>query len=73
MKEKDDLIKIIESRVMKMMERQEDLFSSRAQSRLSYSLPNSGDWKGVTDRYAKENKQLKAHIARLTGKRQCVD
>ena len=69
LKKKGDLIEILESRVVEMMERKEDLFSSRAQSRPSCSLPNSGDWKEVTDRYVEENKRLKAHITRLTVKR----
>ena len=56
LKEKDDMIEILESRVVEVMERQEDLFSSIAQSGLSYSLSDSSDWKGVADRYAKENK-----------------
>ena len=73
LKEKDDLIEIIESRFMEMMERQEDLFSSRARYGPSCSLLDSGDWKEVTDRYAEENKQLKAQIARLRGKCRCVE
>ena len=40
---KDDLIEILKSRVVEMMERQDDLFSSKAQSGLSFSLPDSGD------------------------------
>ena len=49
LKEKDDLIEILESRDVEMMERQGDLYSSRAQS-------GPSDWKKVTDRYAEENK-----------------
>ena len=70
LKERDDLIEILESHAV---ERQDDLFTSRAQSGPSCSLPDPSDWKEVTDRYAEENKQLKAQIARLTGKRQCVE
>ena len=73
LKEKDDLIDILESCVVEMMNKQEDLFSSSTQSGLSHSLPNSDDWKMVADKYAEENKQLKAHIARLEGKCQCVE
>ena len=67
------MIKILESRVIETMERQEDLFSSRAQSGPSCSLPDFDDWKEVTDRYVEENKQLKAQIARLTSKFHCVE
>ena len=56
MKEKDDLIEILESHVVEMMEKQENLFSPRAQSGLSHSLPDSGDWKVVADKYVEENK-----------------
>ena len=73
LKEKDDLIKILESRLVEMMERKEDLVSSKAKSGLSHSLLDSGDWKEVADRYVEENKQLKAQITRLAGKRQCME
>ena len=43
LKEKDDLIKILEIRVVDTMERKEDLFSSRPQSSPSFSLPDSDD------------------------------
>ena len=69
LKEKDDFIEILESRSVEMMERQEDLFSSRTPSGPSFSFPDSGDWKEDAAMYAEENKQLKAQIARLTGKR----
>ena len=73
MKEKDYLIEIMESHFIETMERQEDLFSSRAQSGPSCSLPDSSDWKEVANRYVEENKQLKARIVRLIRKRQCVE
>ena len=73
LKEKDDLIEILESRAVEMMERKEDLFSSITHSGCSHSLLDSSDWKGVANRYAKENKRLKAQIARFIGKRQCVE
>ena len=60
LKEKYDLIEILESRAVEMMEKQEDLFSFRAYPRPSFSLFESGGWKEVTDRYAEENNQLKA-------------
>ena len=66
LKEKEDLIEILESHVMEMMEKEEDLFSSRAQPGPSCSSSDSGGWKEVANRYAEENKQLKAQIARLT-------
>ena len=56
LKDKDDLIEIIENRVVEMMEKQEDLFSSRAQPGPSCSLSNSGGWKEVTVRYVEHNK-----------------
>ena len=73
MKEKDDLIEILESRAVETMERQGDLFSPKPHSDSSCSLPDLGDWKEVAMRYAKENQRLKAQIARLTGKRQRVE
>ena len=73
MKEKDDLIEILESRAIETMEKKRYLFSYRALLGIIHPLPDSGDWKGVSDRYAEENKQLKTQIARLTGKRQCVE
>ena len=73
LKEKDDLIEILESHVMEMMEKEEDLFSSRAQPGPSHSFSNSGNWKEVADKYAEEKKQLKDQIIRLVGKCQCVE
>ena len=73
MKEKDDLIEILESRAVEAMERKEDLFSSKPQSDLSYSLPDFDDWEEVANRYAEENHRLKSQIARLTGKHQRVE
>ena len=73
LKEKDDLIEILESRAVETMERQGDLFSPKPQSDSSCSLPDSGDWKGVATRYSEENQRLKAHIARLTRKRQRIE
>ena len=73
MKEKDDLIEILESRAVETMERQGDLFSPKPQSDASCSPPNSGDCKEVATRYAKENQRLKAQIARITGKCQRIE
>ena len=73
LKEKDDLIEILESRAMEMMEKKDDLFFSRDHSGPSCSLSDSGSQKEVAGKYAEENKQLKAHIARLTGNRQCME
>ena len=70
LKERDDLIEILESRVVEIMERQGDLFSSKPKSDASCSLH---DWKEVATRYAEENQRLKAQIARLTGKRQRIE
>ena len=67
LKEKDDLIEILESRAVESMERQGDLFSPKPQSDVSCSLPDSGDWKEVATRYAEENQRLKAQITKLTG------
>ena len=55
LKEKDDLIEILESRVVESMERKGDLFSYKPQSGPSCSFPNSGDWKEVATRYAEES------------------
>ena len=52
MKEKDDLIEILESRVVEIMERKGDLFSSKPESDASCSLHDSSDWKEVATRYA---------------------
>ena len=73
MKKKDDLIEILESQAVEAMERQGDLFSSKPQLYASCSLPNLGDWKEVATRYVEENQRLKAHISRLTGKRQRIE
>ena len=70
MKEKDELIEILENWVVETMERQGNLFSSNPQSDASCSLPNSGDWKEVATRYVEENQRLRAQIVRLTGKSQ---
>ena len=43
MKEKDDLIEILESRAVETMERKGDLFSPKPQSDAIFSLPDSGD------------------------------
>ena len=73
LKEKDDLIEILESRAVETMERQGDLFSPKPQSDADHSLPDSGDWKEVATRYVEENQILKAQISRLTRKRQCIE
>ena len=73
LKEKDDLIEILESRAVETMEKQGDLFSPKPRSDASYSLPDSGDWKEVSTRYVEENHRLKAQISRLTGKRQRIE
>ena len=73
LKEKYDLIEILKSPAVEMMERQGDLFSPKPQSYASFSLPDSGDWKEVATRYAEENLRLKAQISRLTGKRQRIE
>ena len=73
LKERDDLIEILESQAVEMMERKGGLFSPKPQSVDSCSLPNSGDWKEVATRYAKENQRLKAQISKFTGKRQCIE
>ena len=73
LKEKDDLIEILESRAVEAIERQGDLFSPKSQSDAICSLPDSGDWKEVSTRYAKENQRLKAQIYKLTGKRQHIE
>ena len=43
LKEKDDLIEILESRAVESMERQGDLFSPKPQTGADYSLPTSDD------------------------------
>ena len=43
LKEKDDLIEILESRAVHTMERQGSLFSPKPQSDADHSLPDSGD------------------------------
>ena len=73
LKEKDDLIEILESREVESMERQGDLFSPKPQTGSDYSLPASDDQKKVTIRHVEENQRLKAQISRLTGKRQRID
>ena len=69
LKEKDDLIEILESRVVESMQRQGELFSPKPQSGADYS----DDWKEVTTGYAEENQRLKAQISRLTGKHQRIE
>ena len=73
LKEKDDLIEILERRVVETMERQGDLFSPKPQTGAIFSLPDSDDWKEVAIRHEEENQRLRAQIARLTGKRQRTD
>ena len=73
LKEKDDLIEILESRAVESMERQGDLFSPKPHLDAICSLPNSVDWKEVATGYAEENQRLKAQISRLTGKRQRIE
>ena len=60
MKEKDDLIEILESRAVETMERKGGLFSPKPQSDACFSLHDLGDWKEVATRYAEENQRLKA-------------
>ena len=74
LKENDDLMEILESRVVEMMEKQEDLFSSSVHPVLSapvhsHTSPESGAWKGYVDRYLLENEQLKEEIRKLKRKR----
>ena len=73
LKEKVDLIEILESRAVESMERQGDLFSPKPQTGADYSLPGSDDWKEVSIRHVVENQRLKSQISRLTGKRQRTD
>ena len=73
LKEKDDLIEILESRAVESMERKQDLFSPKPQTGADYSLPASHDWKEVAIRHVEENQRLRVQIARLTGKRQRTD
>ena len=51
LEEKDDLIETLESRAVETMERQGE-FSPKPHSDSSCSLPDSGDWKEVSTRYA---------------------
>ena len=69
MKEKYDLIEILERRAVETMERQGDLFSPKPQSSVDHLLPDSYDWKEVVIRHVEENQGLKAQVARVTGKR----
>ena len=73
LKEKDDLIEILESRVMESIERQGDLFSPKPQTGVVCSRPDSDDWKEVAIRQVEENQRLRAQISRLTGKRQRIE
>ena len=73
LKEKDNLIEILEIRAVESMERQRDLFSPKPQTGAGYSLPDLDDWKEVAIRYAEENQRLKAQISRLTGKHQRIE
>ena len=50
LKEKDDLIEILESRAVETMERQGDLFSPKPQSGADHLLPDSYDWKEIAKR-----------------------
>ena len=64
------MIEIHEIQVVEMMGRQGNLLSHKPQSDPSCSLLDSYDWMEVTTKYAEENQRLKAHIAKLMGKRQ---
>ena len=55
LKEKYDLIEILESRAVETMERQGDLFSPKPQSDASFSLHDSSDWKEFATIYSEEN------------------
>ena len=73
LKEKDDLIEILESHVVEMIQRHEDLLSSNVHpvsSVLVYSHTSleSGAWKGYVDRYVLENEQMKEEIRKLKRK-----
>ncbi|XP_050916653.1 uncharacterized protein LOC127131791 [Lathyrus oleraceus] len=61
LKEKDDLIEILEHQVVKKQEEQEGLLISRVQPFHEYSNipPTSGAWKGIVDKLMIENAQLK--------------
>ncbi|XP_050908683.1 uncharacterized protein LOC127122385 [Lathyrus oleraceus] len=61
LKEKDDLIEILEPQVVKKHEEQECLLLSKVQPFLEYSSipPTSGAWKGIVDKLMIENAQLK--------------
>ena len=68
------MIEILESCVVEMMEKQEDLLSSSVHPVLSapvhsHTSPGSGSWKGYVDRYVLENEQLKEEIRKLKRKR----
>ena len=73
LKEKDDLIEILESRAMESMERQGDLFSPKPQIGVDYSLSDLDDWREVAIRHMEENQRLRAQIVRLIGKRQRIE
>ena len=64
------MIEILESRVVEVTKRQENLFSSKPHSGISCSLPASDDWKEVAIRQVEEKQRLRAQISKLTGKRQ---
>ena len=51
LKEKDELIEVLEQRTLKRSREQEDLFSSSISSTLP---PTSGAWKSMVDRLVKE-------------------
>ncbi|XP_050902226.1 uncharacterized protein LOC127112144 [Lathyrus oleraceus] len=61
LKEKDDLIEILEQQVVKKQEEQEGLLLAKVQSFHEYSKipPTLGAWKGIVDKLMIENAQLK--------------
>ncbi|XP_050878241.1 uncharacterized protein LOC127082062 [Lathyrus oleraceus] len=61
LKEKDDLIHILEQQAVKKQEEQEGLLISKVQPFHEYSNipPTSGAWKGIIDKLMVENAQLK--------------
>ncbi|XP_050898392.1 uncharacterized protein LOC127105264 [Lathyrus oleraceus] len=61
LKEKDDLIEILEQQAVKKQEEQEGLLLSKVQPFHEYSSipPTSGAWKGIVDKLMIENAQLK--------------
>lgn len=59
LKEKDDLIELLEQRAMKRSRNQENLFSSNISS--STHLPTSGVWKGIVDQLVMEKDVMKSN------------